>query len=330
MKHPSIQEIFNTFIDMGIWSDPRGKEEVEEYLLKIKRKYKKLDTKEQEFFDTEYLSNPYHDSTIYCGDKDKKIKKVIVWIDVEWPELLLVHEYNKKHKDAPIDLVIGHHPVGKSFLWIAPLQKSISPFVSHGVWIPIGIAEKIQFPRIFEVEQRLSPLNHQRALKFAEMLDIPYLWVHTPADNCCFQFLRNYITKNQKKLKELQDIIDLLLELPEMRIAKMNGSGPKIWNGEAESRAGKIEVTGITGGTEASKHIYKEYTEVGISTILEMHMSADHLEEAKKAHLNVIMTDHMASDSLGMNILMDSLEEQWVEILDFSGFTRCSRVKSKK
>ena len=91
----------------------------------------------------------------------------------------------------------------------------------------------------------------------------------------------------------------------------------------------KIAEVYIKPDSIKSKDIYKEYAAAGISTILEMHMSPDHLEEAKKANLNVVMTDHMASDSLGMNILMDMAESKGIEILDFSGYTRYSRLKNK-
>lgn len=327
MKQATIKKLFHSFIEQGIENDPRGIQEVHDYLLKNSQSYEKLSKKEKQYYDEEFLSNPYHDSTIYYGDHDMKVKKAIVWIDVEWPEILLVHEYNKIHKKSPIDLIIGHHPVGKGLQWIAPLQKWVAPFVAHRTGVPISAAEKIEHTRVCQVEQRFSPMNHARAIPFAKMLDIPYMWVHTPADNCCHMFLEKYISDNEKKLKTLQDIIDILLEIPEMSRAAKNAGWPKIWNGTPESRCWKISVTGITGGTESSKDIYAEYAKAGISTILEMHMSPDHLEEAKKANLNVIMTDHMASDSLGMNLLMDIAESQWVEILDFSWFTRISRVK---
>lgn len=323
-KNTTLKDIFNLAIEMGIQNDPRWKKEVLNYMEKLNKEFNKLSKQEQEYYDKEHLNHPYHDSTIYYGNKSARVKKAIVWIDVEWPEFLLVHELNKTLKN-PIDLVIGHHPEWKALLGISKLQKWIAPFVWNNTWVPINIAEKVEFPRVGEVEQRFSPMNHNRALPFAKMLDIPYVWIHTPADNCVHTYLEKLISKNKEKLECLEDIINLLMKEPEMQIAKKNGSWPSIWNGEKDSRCWKIVITGITGWTESSKHIYKEYKNAGVGTILEMHMSADHLAEAKKHNLNVIMTDHMASDSLGMNLIFDEVEKQWVEILDFSGFTRCRR-----
>ncbi len=325
-KELTVQNIFDTAIKRWIENDPRGKKEVKIYLERMNKEYKKLSKEEKKYYNKEHLRNPYHDSTVYFPGKGKKIKKIIVGIDVEGPEFLLVNEYNKKHKKSPIDLVVWHHPECHALLGIAKLQKWIAPAVSHNTGVPINFCEKIEFPRVGEVEQRFSPMNHSRVSKFPEYLDIPYMWIHTPADNCCHVYFEKLVDKNKKKLIYLQDIIDLLMKEPEMQIARHNASGPQIWNGEPDSRCGKIVITGITGGTESSKHIYAEYAKAGVGTILEMHMSPDHLAEAKKNNLNVIMTDHMASDSLGMNLIFDEIEEMWVEILDFSGFTRCSRV----
>lgn len=320
----TIKEIFDIAISEGLQHDPRWKQELQKYRELLQRDYDKLPKEEKDYYNMEHLDHPYHDSTIYYGDEKKQVKKVIVWIDVEWPEFLLVHEYNKINKN-PIDLVIGHHPEGSALLWIAKLQKWVAPFVGHNTGVPINISEKIEHIRVWEVEQRFSPMNHNRALPFAQMLDIPYMGFHTPADNCVHTYFERLVEKNIKNLHCLQDIVDMLMMEPEMQIAKRNGSGPAIWNGEKDSRCGKIVVTGITGGTESSKEIYAEYKNAGVGTILEMHMSADHLAAAKENNLNVIMTDHMASDSLGMNLILDIIEKQWVEILDFSGFTRCKR-----
>lgn len=325
MKTLTLQKIFDIAIKLWIQNDPRWKKEVERYMKLTEKKYKKLSDAEKKYFNPEYLIHPYHDSMIYYGNPKKKISKIIVWIDVEWAEILLVHEYNKTAK-KPIDLILWHHPESSALLWIAPLQESIAPFVWSNTWVPLSLTEKIEAPRVWEVNQRFSPLNHHRALPFTKMLDIPYMWIHTPADNCVHQYLEELIAKNQDSLTTLQDIIDLLLKEPEMSISKIKGSWPAIWNGNTESRCGKIVVTGITWGTESSKDIYGEYAKAWVGTILEMHMSADHLKEAKKHHLNVIMTDHMASDSLGLNIILDEIEKSGIEILDFSWFIRHSRV----
>ncbi len=60
-----------------------------------------------------------------------------------------------------------------------------------------------------------------------------------------------------------------------------------------------------------------------------MHLSEEHLENAKKAKLNVIIAGHISSDNLGFNLLFDELEkEEKLEFISISGFERI-RKKDK-
>ncbi len=49
--------------------------------------------------------------------------------------------------------------------------------------VPINIAESQLSGRMKEVERSLMPVNHTRPVDAARLLDIPYLCLHTPADN---------------------------------------------------------------------------------------------------------------------------------------------------
>ncbi|NLC37920.1 MAG: NGG1p interacting factor NIF3, partial [Clostridia bacterium] len=67
----------------------------------------------------------------------------------------------------------------------------------------------------------------------------------------------------------------------------------------------------------------------GVGTIVCMHMSEKHRKEAEKAHLNVVIAGHMASDSLGMNLFLDLLEERGIQIETCSGLYRVKRNSRK-
>jgi peroxiredoxin family protein len=77
---------------------------------------------------------------------------------------------------------------------------------------------------------------------------------------------------------------------------------------------------------EGSAKIYEKMAHAGIGTSVVMHVSGDHKKEAEMANINIILMSHMASDSLGMNLLLDALQKEGVEIIACSGFTRVSRV----
>ena len=105
------------------------------------------------------------------------------------------------------------------------------------------------------------------------------------------------------------------------------GAGPKIYVGDKENRCGKIAVCEITGGTEGSPKLYEKMAIAGIGTVLGMHISEKHKEEAEKANVNVVIAGHISSDSLGVNLFLDELEKRGIEIIPCSGLIRVSRVK---
>jgi len=54
-------------------------------------------------------------------------------------------------------------------------------------------------------------------------------------------------------------------------------------------------------------------------------MSEEHRKEAEKAHINVVIAGHMASDSLGLNLFLDELEKRGIKVVPVSGLIRVKR-----
>ena len=128
-----------------------------------------------------------------------------------------------------------------------------------------------------------------------------------------------------KKPHTLEEAIKLLLQVPEYKMAQQNKTGPKILIGSPRSRVGKILVD-MTGGTEGSKEIFSRLANVGIGTLICMHLSEEHFAKVKDQHINVIIAGHIASDSIGFNLLLDKLARQdRFEFIPCSGFERVER-----
>lgn len=315
----TTQQIYKLAIDLGKKVDLRGKEGVAKYLKRINKKYNNLAPKERAEFDVEKLINPYSDSRVLFDNK-KNIKKVLVGIDMEGPELLLAKQL------GDIDLVIAHHPEGISLADLSDvmdLQSSV--LASYG--IPINIAESVIKPRILEVNRGISPINHNRAVDIAKILNINFMNIHTPADNLATKFVIDFLKKKEKGIDTLGELIDALKTIPEYKEAVKRKAGPRIFNGSSDNSCGKIVVTEFTGGTSGSKDIYEKMAQYGIGTIIGMHMSEAHLKKAEKYHINVVIAGHMASDSLGMNLFLDEVERQGIEIVPISGLIRIKRFK---
>lgn len=315
-----LKDFYKKAIDIGIENDPRGKEEVLKELERRKKDYESISDKRKEFFDLESLENPYSDSRILFGTGDEEIKTIIAGIDMETGEVLLADSLRKN--GTPVDLILSHHPEGSAYARLYAVMYMQSDILGR-FGVPINVAESLMEKRIKEVERRLMPLNHTRAVDAARLLNIPFICLHTPSDNMVASYLQKLF--DEKKPHTLDDVIEILLEIPEYREGEKNNAGPKILLGSKERKAGKIFVD-MTGGTEGSKDIFSSMAASGINTIVCMHLSEDHRKEAEKNYINVIIAGHIASDNLGLNLLLDRvIEDEDIKIIECSGFKRVSR-----
>ncbi len=318
----TLKELYNKAISTGIENDPRSKEFVLKELESRKKDFEKLKDDEKEFFDNETLNNPYSDSRILNGTGEEKIKSALIGIDIEVGEILLADSL--KAKGRGVDLLLSHHPEGRAYANLYSVMQMQSDIL-HRFRVPINIAEDLMEGRIEEVERRLMPVNHTRAVDAAKLLGIPFMCLHTPADNMVATYLQKIF--DEKKPYKISDVLDILKNIPEYKTAAFNGAGPKILIGSKNRKAGKIFVD-MTGGTEGSKEIFSSLTASGVNTIVGMHLGEEHRKEAEKNHLNVVIAGHISSDNLGLNLLLDELSKNNpLEIVECSGFKRVSRLK---
>jgi len=317
-----IKEIFDLAIETGIDNDPRGRERINKILKKRKEEYDDLPERKKKDYDKDKLANPYSDSGIHFGDPKTEVKRVMVGIDIGTGEVMLAKELERQGKK--IDLIIAHHPEGKALTNLHEVMD-IQTDVLERSGIPASIAEKVLEGRLKQVSQSIAPINHYQAVDVARLMDIPMINIHTPADNSVWKFVDEYLEK--KKPETVGEILQVLKEIPEYAKGTERNAGPVIFAGNENSRAGKIVVSGMTGGTSGSEKIYEKMSQYGIGTEIAMHVRKEELEEAAKHYLNIVVAGHIASDSLGLNLVMDKLEKKGIEIIPCSGFIRYSRVK---
>lgn len=316
-----LSDIYTKAIEAGIENDPRGKDTVLHELNRRKKNFDELKPEQKESFDAESLRNPYSDSRILNGAGDEEIRGILVGIDIDVGEILLAD--NLRAKGKSIELLLSHHPSGKAYATLYDVMQMQSDILNL-FGVPINIAEGLMDGRIKEIERKLMPVNHMRAVDAARLLQFPFLCLHTPADNMVARYLQKLF--DEKKPYLLSDVIDILHDIPEYKSAEINTVGPKIFLGSENRKAGKIFVD-VTGGTEGAKDIFNSLTSNGVNTIVGMHMSEDHRKEAEKNHLNVVIAGHISSDTLGLNLLLDEISKgNSLEIIECSGFRRFSRM----
>lgn len=315
-----IKEIYHLAIELGMENDPRSKESIQKLLDKEKKAYEEMKEKDKKDYDQDRLINPYTDTRVLYGDPDREVARVLTGIDMETGEVLLADRLNAKGRK--IDLIIAHHPEGRAMPSLYKVMKMQEDILAK-FGVPINVAEGIMASRISEVKRGLMPLNHNRAVDAAELLDLPLMCVHTPSDN----LVTNYLQKlfDEKLPETLDEIIKMLKDIPEYARAAKFSAGPDIVLGGKEKRAGKIMVD-MTGGTGGSEDAYAKLAMAGVGTLVVMHIGEKHRKEAEKNHINVVNAGHMASDSLGMNLFLDELARRGVDVLPCAGLLRHQRV----
>lgn len=292
----NLEQIYETVVKKGIEKDPRPKKTLEK------------------------IKNPFADTRILYGSRKKDIRTVMAGIDIGGEELLTAYILNEK--GAGIDLAMSHHPAGIGLAGLHNVMH-VQTDILHHLGVKLDIAKALMKERIEEVSRGFMPRNTERSVDIARLLNIPFMCAHTPADNCVAHFLKKAFEK--KKPNKVRDVLRLLKKIPEYRDAMSKGVGPRLIAGKEKNTAGKIFVD-MTGGTEGSKKIFARLSQAGVNTIVAMHLSEQHFKSAKAEFINVIIAGHIASDNLGLNLILDELEKKGkLNIIPCSGFVRVKR-----
>lgn len=314
-------DIYRNAVSKGISKDPRSALEIRKEFDKARREYKKLKGPDRIAFDTERFNNPYADTRMLYGDPQTEIRTIMVGIDMEAPEILTADRLIESGRQ--VDLVMAHHPEGAAWANFYDVMKlQVAMLAKFG--IPKEVGEAMLKDRMGEVERAVAPANHLRSVDIARLLDIPYMCCHTPADNHVASFLQDIF--DRRKPAKLSDVVAMLKAIPEYADGLKKGAGPRILIGEPKKKAGRIFVD-MTGGTEGPKKIFPRLSQAGVGTIVCMHLSEEHFKHAKDEHINVVIAGHIASDALGLNLLIDRLQkmDRSLEIIPCSGFLRVKR-----
>jgi putative NIF3 family GTP cyclohydrolase 1 type 2 len=298
--------------------DPRRGAELDSVLQRTRRAYDKLDAKGRERFDADSLWNPYADSRVLYDD-GREVGSVLWGIDITPSEALIADRLREKGKR--IDALIGHHPRGRaqaSLYKVVSLQESMM----HAWGVPITAAEGIVSPRMQEVMYATHAMNHAQTVDACRLLELPFMCLHQPCDLLGQEFMQKLL--DEQAPERLDDLLEILADIPEYGNGIRECNPPEIFAGGRDRRAGKIAVK-FAGGTSAPREMYEQLSRSGVGTVVCMHVPESHIEEARKSHVNIVVAGHMASDSLGCNLLADIFEDQGLNITPCSGFFRVRR-----
>lgn len=316
-----LKDLHKKTIEYGMAADPRTKEQLTKFLKKEADKQAKLKGNAKDYADPALTWNPYHDSRVLYG-AEAEVKHLMVGIDIEAPELLLADRL--REKGQKIDAALIHHPEGRN---LADLEKVMDLEVDllATLGVPVNVTESMLSPHKSKIYRSIHAQNLLRVERTAELLDIPCFNCHTPTDNLAWRFIEKLLVK--QNFDTLEEIVTALHTVKEYHYYATKANPCIVALGSGSSRPGKIVVSEFTGGTNGPDDFIEAQARAGVGTIITMHATEKSIEAAKKHHINYVQCSHMASDSLGVNLMLDKLlkDEPKLEILEVSGFVRVKR-----
>ncbi len=239
------------------------------------------------------------------------IERILFGIDLKAAELVIASAQG-------FDCAVSHHPVGGSatLRFHEVLGRHVDQMTAAGV--PRDVAEETMRAKIEERRVLGSMTNYDHEPSVADLLGIPYLNVHTPLD----EIGRRRMAEAAAGLNENATVAELVDRFYEAFGEFRNAATEiEVRVGRPENRIGQVVVS-HGAGTNGGYPVAKAYFVHGIDTVIYIHCRPD---DAKKLNeefgesKNLIVTGHVASDSVGINPYVDRLREEGFDVTTFSG-----------
>lgn len=250
------------------------------------------------------------DSTVYVEGED--IESALVGIDLESPEVRLAHEEG-------YDLALAHHPAGGSARldFVDVLETQVEFMTAHGV--PEDVAREAVTDLRHGSELGAHAANYRHDPSVAELLDQPYMNIHLAPDEIGrrrFVEVADGLAADATVggfVDALETEVDALAEA---------ATDVAVRVGDREDDLGEVAVH-HAAGTNGGADVAEAYFEHGVDTVLYIHVGAGDARSLAESYAgtgkSLVVTGHIASDAVGLRVLVDALEERGVGCTTFSG-----------
>ncbi|MDX1535034.1 MAG: hypothetical protein R3291_05390 [Thermoplasmata archaeon] len=249
------------------------------------------------------------DSAIHVPGND--LQRLLVGIDIGAADLLMAHGQG-------FDGVIAHHPVGPASIHFHHVLARHKELMREA-GVPEDVANRAVQALSDPIETGRHADNYDRVPAVARLLQLPFLNIHQPWD----EMGRRRMTEALQRLgpeATLSDAIATLQALPEFAAAET----------QIEVRLGKPEhplgrwVVAHGAGTNGGYPVAKAYFSHGLDTLVYIHIAPGELqrlrEDADLVGKNLIVTGHIASDSLGIAPFVQRIRDEGLEVVAIGGF----------
>lgn len=251
------------------------------------------------------------DTTINVSATD--VRRTLVGLDVNSGDLVMA-------KQMGYDLVIAHHPTGGSAVLEFPkvLAKHADILVRHGV--PEDAARAAVREMTEDREPGAHAANYDHLPSVARMLGVGLMCIHNPCDEIGRRVMDETLRAKLPARPTVRHAIEVLETIPEFQEA---ATRIVVRMGLAENPLGAWAVhhgAGTNGGFVVARTAYEH----GIDTVFYIHVDAGHLRRlhdafGREGPRNLVVTGHVASDSIGINALVRALRARGLRVDTFGG-----------
>lgn len=253
------------------------------------------------------------DSAIYVDGEG--IRKVLLGIDIDTAEVLLA-------KQLGADCVISHHPTDAMMGWYNADAWQV--YLDHiPMMVEFGIPEERARAAVIEraitFREDYCNRNFDRVVSTCKLLGMPLMNIHKPLDHIGLMVMRQAVDSvlGNNASATAQDLIDALDGIPEIK----KGNSMRLAYGSPSQKVRKAVVSHACLG--APDHlVIKEYLSHGADAVICIKLDRQDAVSLGDIPGCVIVTGHIASDSIGINPLVSELEKSGVEVLTVNGIIR--------
>lgn len=240
------------------------------------------------------------------------LKRAMFGIDIDAGELALA-------KQLGFDLVIAHHPSGGSTWARFPAVLERHATIMKGMGVPADEARAAVQALKDEHGPRTHAMNYDRLPSVARLLKMPFMNIHAPADEIGRRVMHETIAARARGSARLNDAMEALRALPEFRRA---ATAIEVPVGSREAQLGRwvfVHGAGTNGGYPVAAALFRS----GVDTVFYIHVDAGHLKRLKDEFgpkgKNLVVTGHIASDSVGINVIIRRLRREGLEVSAMGG-----------
>jgi hypothetical protein len=251
------------------------------------------------------------DSQVYV-EAASDVRRVLFGVDISLAEVLWAQQNG-------FDAVIAHHPLGdRTRTDFAELVRTrqVEQMTAEGVGP--DAAERAIGARLEAIARRTHMMNINAIVDSARLFGMPLCNVHLACDIITRDAIIAMLRRHQRDDATVGDSVRWFDDFSEY------GRGharPQAWVGSSANWLGRWTVA-IAGGTNGGFPVFSEYFRAGVDTIFAMHIDEDDLQRLRATadgDDSLVVTGHMTSDSIGINVVIAGLEERGIEVVRTSG-----------